>query len=69
MTELKVSEAQKKSSRKYLQKGKFINVFFNPAETDLFDRIDRASKQLGLPRTTYIKQVLKGELYGSQKSD
>lgn len=52
-----VSEAQKKSAKKYKKKLKRITVDFSPAESDLWDRVSEQPNKQG-----YIKGLIRAEM-------
>lgn len=51
--------AQKKAQKKYVNKGKFINIFFCENELYLYDKITDLSVKFGEPKTRLIKSILK----------
>ena len=51
--------AQKRAQKTYVNKGKFINVFFSENELYLYDKITYLSKYYNLPKTRLIKSILK----------
>lgn len=51
--------AQKKAQKKYVNKGRFINIFFSESELYLYDKIAYLSAYYKEPKTRLIKSILK----------
>lgn len=65
---MRKTDAQRRAQKKYIQKGRFINLFFTEAELPLFNRLEYLGSYYGVPKAQLIKKILRSATENTDSS-